>query len=287
MATRFYLENDVTALSPAGGQPTLTPAFDAAWGVTTNAVRRWLTTTKLGTTIANSAGYAETSAAAVNVLFAQFISAPLAAQTISGTVKGQMRALENATDADGRAQVVIWVVKPDGSSRGTLLAADASALSSEFATSLTNRKFPLAAISPATLTSTAVSAGDRLVVELGWRAHNVTATSKSATFSYGTSSGTDLAEDETTTAANNPWLELSGTVTFDAVAGRVTQEIAQVVGTDSSAGARVTQVAAQVVGADSTPAVRVTQLAVQVVAERDYAGWDVIIADDQSFDPGE
>ena len=52
--------------------------------------------------------------------------------------------------------------------------------------------------------SVAVTAGDYLVIEAGFR--SATGTSRNISISYGDDSGTDLAEDDTTTTANNQLL---------------------------------------------------------------------------------
>jgi hypothetical protein len=61
--------------------------------------------------------------------------------------------------------------------------------------------------------------GDRLVVEFGGgRALSWTG---DFAISFGDNSGTDLPEDDTTTAANNPWLEFSMTIAWQDISGSV------------------------------------------------------------------
>lgn len=72
----------------------------------------------------------------------------------------------------------------------------------------------------------------------------------------------------------------------DPTVAAVTTAFAEAVAIDSSAGARVTTAFAEAVAVDSTPGARVTGAWVEAVVERDYAGWDVLIADDPSFDSG-
>jgi hypothetical protein len=270
--TRFYLEGSDY------GTPGITPAFDAAWGDTEDAIRRWLSSVASSTAMISVAGDEAVSTSPLDVLVAQFVSEPLAAQTISGTVKGQIRASESNADADYRAQIVIRVVSNDGTTViGTLLAADASALSSEFATTLTNRKFPLAASSPAALTSTAVSAGDRLVVEIGFRSHNAHTTSRSGTIRIGSAATTDLAEDESTTADDRPWIELSGTITFDNGARRISEVAPLVAGTEAPE-RRVSAIVPEIAGTKA-PERRVSELAVLVAGNVDLGGWDILLDD--------
>lgn len=214
MATRFYLGTGDVA--PDGG--AIAPTFDASWEQTTSAVRARMVPFKRNSAFANLA-IAETSTSGTfDFLFRQYISDPLNAVTVTGTVKGVIRCLESATDADFRAQMLIKVMSRDGSTTtGTLLSHDASGLTSEFdATTLTNRKFPLAWAGAGTaLGSVAAAQGDRLVIEIGIRSHNVTASSRTGTLRFGEASASDLAEDETSTTDNNPWIEFSQTLTFE------------------------------------------------------------------------
>jgi hypothetical protein len=215
MATRLYLPN-VAA-------PPVTPTFDAAWGVTASADRASTRSQKLhGTPVVAKTSGTETSTSPINVLNRQYISAPLnGAQTITGTVQGTIRAGESNAAADMRAQTVIRVVSNDGTVvRGTLWAADASALSSEFPItgSAVSKQFPLAALTPWTLTSVAALDGDRIVIEVGARAHNVVATAYSHTLHLGDAGATDLSTVEGTNSANPPWFEFSQTLNFKSTA---------------------------------------------------------------------
>jgi len=142
------------------------------------------------------------------------IIGPLAAQTISGTIKGQMRCAESNGGANATLMVAAKIVQPGGSDRGVLLARSAADLLHTTAwemaiTTLTNRKFGDAAENASiTLTSQAATAGDYLVIEWGFRSS--TGTSRNITLRYGNASATDLAEDTTETTDNNPWWEFSG-----------------------------------------------------------------------------
>jgi hypothetical protein len=209
VATRFYLTN--------GDPQGLSPAFDASWDLTSSATRVGMKTFVRSRAFANASVTEASTSGTFDVLIRQYVSDPIAAVTISGTVKGIIRVLEDATDADFRSQMVIRVLSYDCSTvRGTLIASDGGALVSEWdATTLTNRKFPLAwAGSGTSVTSVAAQDGDRIVIEVGYRSHNVTATGKTGTMRFGDASLSDLAEDETSTVDNNPWVEFSDTITF-------------------------------------------------------------------------
>lgn len=218
MARRFYLSTNDD--NPSG----LTVAFDASWESTVSAIRGRMKTIDRNSAFVTTA-VAETSASGTfDVLLRQYVSDPFDAITISGTVKGIIRSLESAADADMRAQLVLRVVSFDGATvRGTLIASDASALSNEFdAATLTNRKFPLNWAGAGTaVSSVAAQKGDRLVLEIGYRAHNVTATSKTGSLRFGEASASDLAENETGTTDDNPWFEISDDLIFLTESGSV------------------------------------------------------------------
>jgi hypothetical protein len=206
--TRFYLSNSLA---------TQATATDASWEnfQTPPIIRRVLSAVKLGTRFETFLVGKGTASTTYDAGIAQFISEPVTTQTISGNVKGIIRAVENGAGNDMRAQLLIRVVQSDGVTfRGTLLAHDVSALTSEFATTLTNRKFPLAwAGSGAALTPVNAEIGDRIVVEVGWRGHSASV-GVTGSVEIGDSSATDLAEDETGTIQDNPWIEFDGTITF-------------------------------------------------------------------------
>lgn len=193
-------------------------ALDAAWGTSANRVTRHMDHVRRNSPM-TTVSIVETSGSAINVCAIQGISRPLDGdQTIAGDFKMLMRALETATDADARAQLVLRVLSPDGAVRGTLIAADASALSSEFPiTTAANRKFPLAATwggGGYALSSVDGLDGDFVVLEAGARFHNAIAGSRGATFHYGDTVATLLAEDETGTTNDTPYAWFSQTINF-------------------------------------------------------------------------
>jgi hypothetical protein len=256
MATRCYFDSQA---------PTVTPAFDAAWEVTGSAVRRGLVTAKdtshsLETLSAATA--LNSPAGAVDVAIIQAVSAPLASGvTIAGAIAGQIRAQESNAAGDLRMQCVIWVMQSDGSNRGTLIAASAAALASEWATTLTNRSVPLGGST--TPTSVAAQTGDRIVVELGYRKHESATSSRTGSFSSGNPSGTDLAIDETTTTANVPWVEFTESLSFATPDTRVSDLVVQAAITPPTPDTRVSGLVVQAAIIPPTPDTRVSGLVVQ------------------------
>ncbi len=209
MATRFYFPS-------AGSAPITNAVFNAGWNNTGSATRYPLLKQKSGTSMVTHSANVDATAGARFTCRGQFVFGPLAAQTISGTIKGQCRVRESNAAVNGFVAVAVHIVQPDGTLRGNCLTVAASdntaAAPPEMTTTLTNRRFQDSAENFAiTLTSQAVTEGDYLVVEVGWREAD-TNTARTMDASFGDNSATDLAEDNTTTTANNPWIEFSGSV---------------------------------------------------------------------------
>ena len=140
------------------------------------------------------------------------ILGPLAASTISGSAKGQMRGMENNAGANATLAVAMKLVQPNGTDRGVLLApsaADSATAGNELVVNtLTNAQWKTAAESVTlALTTQAAQAGDYLVIEWGFR--SATTTSRTITLSYGNDSASDLPENTTETLAQNPWWEFT------------------------------------------------------------------------------
>lgn len=259
MATRLYFGTNA---------PSVSPAFDASWDSTGSAVRRVLETTKEAASAFESLAVAtalNSPAGAVDVLVAQYVGPQLTGSgTVAAAIKGQVRALESSANGDLRAQCVIRLVSADGLTvRGTLVASDAGALASEFSSAnLTNRKFPKT--SPATPTSVAWVAGDRLVVEVGYRKHESATTSRTGTLDLGNPSGVDLAENETTTTQNVPWVEFGDTLAFTNAAVRVTSDVVEVGVLPTDAAVRATDDVIEVAVVPTDAVARVTDQVVEV-----------------------
>ncbi len=154
------------------------------------------------------------------VLLRQYVSDPLAAQTVAGTVKAIARASESSELLDASASLEIHFVSNDGlTERGTAFSSGGGGRSqNEFARALTNRKFPIgwsgAGVSIATVV---IQSGDRLVVELGYTTLDATAAS-SASLEFGDAAAQDLAENQTDTLQLNPWIEFSQDLVFQVTA---------------------------------------------------------------------
>jgi hypothetical protein len=211
VSTRIYL--------PASGAAGLASlAYDTGWNKTSQATRLKAVLVKSDTALASRT--CTTSATTPEFhCSAQFQLPGLASQTISGTLKGQIRANVNNVLFNGTVAIGVRVVSPTGATiRGTALAIsapDAVTTPPRISGSMTNRQFMDVSESAAlTLTNVVCQTGDVLVIEIGARDVD-TSTSRSALLTLGDPSATgDLPEDSTTTTALCPWIEFSSTVFF-------------------------------------------------------------------------
>lgn len=214
MATRIYL--------PSTGAAPISPAFGGggAWGVTAGCDRLKAVTAKISSSMAtkssNGDGVGTSSLGSLSHLIRQYVYGPIGAQTFSGTITGQIRGSESATSNNQRPCLTIYVVDSVGTTvRGTVFAnsdTEVANPTSEWTTSLVNRKYPWSSESPATAAAIVASNNDYLVIEIGANKINTAITNRFVSGSFGDNSGTDLAVDETTTTANNPWVEFTMTI---------------------------------------------------------------------------
>jgi hypothetical protein len=189
--------------------------FQAPIGlVSSNFIRQRLPRTTVGkrnlplTTIASTRAWTTNDSEA----FWQGISDELAAGTISGTVKGQIRAMVDATGGNIRLNYSLGLCNRDGSNNRVLLTGDEVTYASGLTTTLTNRK--LFYDGPKTIPSTTVNDGDRLMMLISVYKSGTNGT-YTVTLDVGDPSATgDLPEDETTTTALCPWIEFSQDLVF-------------------------------------------------------------------------
>lgn len=210
MATRFYL--------PSSGAAAVTPAWSAGWEQVASGSARRCATARQNTAMASGSLNVASPQGTLDFGLVRYVSDPLQAQAIAGTVKGQIRAAEGDSFDDCRAQLVVKIVSGDGATlRGVLLDFDASPLASEFSIALANRRFSVGGA--AALDSVNALAGDRLVLELGARTFDAYGFSRKAILRFGDAAASDLPEDEVETAELNPWIELSQNLLFQAAGG--------------------------------------------------------------------
>lgn len=209
MATRFYMDPTLT--------PPFTPGF-AAWTRTSEGVRRVMSGGKIGTAMSslNTGGNA-TVAANGTMLAVQFSGPPMLAGNAfatTDTIKGYVRCLESAAnDNINRTQIALKVYAADGSTLQATLKAlgNYGPGTTEWDTAFRNQALADGDTLGANYTTVF---GDFLVLEIGGQVSSAGGTSVTGSMSIGSNSATDLPENETETAANNPWFEISRTIQF-------------------------------------------------------------------------
>lgn len=211
MATRFYF--------PSTGTAGLSPAFGTGWNRTTGALRLDLVTSKIASAKANLTRTSTATSQEFH-LGNQYIGPPLAAQTISGTVKGVIMAFENNDAYNGKVALVIRVVNSVGDHLVHLTNADAA--TPVFSATGANPPEVFVGVSPGTsrpfrdlddedditLGSYACADGDRLVVEIGLRDVD-TSTTRNGSIRVGDDAGADLTLVDGGTTDNDPWIEFT------------------------------------------------------------------------------
>ncbi|GAA0705257.1 hypothetical protein GCM10010193_70410 [Kitasatospora atroaurantiaca] len=196
MATRFWLTNAAAPYTPA----TRRGAWDVASGEDVQLLGR----KPQGSAGTSSINVGSTSADRDVLLHRSISAGAVKAGTISGTVEWTIGVKESNVDLNGFWHLHVYVTSGDTDTpRGTLLTDYIG--STEFTTTATG-------IDPGaqTVTPVAIQVGDRIVVEIGYRA-NALATTYNATVNYGNTGGTDLAASDTAVTTEPGWVEFSGT----------------------------------------------------------------------------
>lgn len=147
----------------------------------------------------------------LNTLIAQFVGPPMEAQTLGGTLTGQMRMKQSDLAGNLYPQMTVRVLSGDGAIvRGALRGSATGSTpptTDELTVTLQNTRNPITSASPLPLNSVVCQSGDRPVVEVGFRALNVSATNQWARLVVG-GAGVDLSAGGTETAGT-PWIEFS------------------------------------------------------------------------------
>lgn len=200
-----------------------------------------------------------------DVALLRLVSPPLEGnQTISGVLTVVFACFESSGAANMFSHIHAWVSEGDTDTvRGTLVTDDISV--TEWATSAAEGR----ASGPAISSVNALD-GDRIIIEVGYRAVNTSTTSYTGTARYGSFStqATDLQDqddilDSPPSTHRNPWVDLSSDPVFEVATPRISQ-VAIEVGIDPNAPLlRVSQVAVEV-GIVVIPPVRFSQVAIEV-----------------------
>lgn len=212
-ATRFFFPLDTA--SPI----TPNPAFGSGWTSSSSGVRRAMVLTKGSSAITTGQTISLSGTANDKNADRQYVSDPLAgAQTISGTVKGQLMVREFATtDNVDQISILLRVVSNDGTSVtcSAVLALGNYAVAGEFINNATLRNKKIA--DGDTITSCNANDGDRIVLEIGF-SNTTSGTTPQAAAKWG-ENATELPEDETQTTDGAGWFEFSATLTFQGPTG--------------------------------------------------------------------
>lgn len=154
---------------------------------------------------------AETSAAApYYVMISRWVSGPaLTAGTLAAAdCTFTMGRMESAADADFSWAAAAWVMAPDGSLKATAFQVWATA---EWPVGATPTESVAGALTVLAddITAADIDAGDRVVLELGYRSANVLTASRTGTLVCGGTATPDLAPSDTGANLSRPsWVDL-------------------------------------------------------------------------------
>lgn len=265
---KLYLTNRPAPYTPA----TLRGAWDATAGGVTKALD---VSPIVGGAIA-SVAVAETSTTnEYDVLLYRGVSGPLAAQTISGNLDCAIGVRSSSTSQNAHFHVHVYVTQGDSDTpRGTLLSDYREAAgTNEWPTTAAGRDLA----SAQAMSSLVVSAGDRLVVEIGYASRNTSSTSYTGTLWYGTLVGGQYFGDLTDTGDETT---LAGIVTFSAAiteaaeAGTATQLVVETASADTAGTAVITQLVTETVSPIVVASAGlVSQVVVETISGQTVAAW--------------
>lgn len=282
MATRFYLNTR--------GWPQVRPPVDSGWENANLALETWHSRRMMYTWHSGSVDEiqpfgVDNQNAVHDLLMAQYISEPLAAQTISGTIRAVIQASESNAAANMRSQMHAWVMKPDGTSRGTLTTFTTGALASEWNTSRRSAFFPVGSTGT-TVSNVTTVAGDRVVVDLGARIHDTTSTQYFGRLFLGdyhwggAGAGTtwDLPSNQTdTSTTHNGWIEFSGTLTFQTSPLAIVDDIASAVDCMPATQGSITAYAADISGFTTEADDPDSMFDVNYSGDLGFTGWTKLV----------
>jgi len=199
--TRFYL--------PSTGEAQVCPTAAGlfAWGVKT-AITLECSVNKKNTPMVSYTGVSPAKGAAS--LIARYVSDPIAAQNISGTIHGQVQGTQNGATAGNYPAFIAYVISNDGKTlRGTFTNVIIGTTQYPNTPAYSNRYTPVFV----NVTTVNAQDKDRIVFDIGYTSE--AASPKTASQYFG-DSGVDLPSDEATTQTTfEPWVEFSQTISFE------------------------------------------------------------------------
>ena len=195
MATRLFFTNSAPGFTPT--------TIRGAWDQTTGAIAMTLGLSPAGASATRAA--AETSGTNnFDVLWGRWITDPIAKSgNLSGIVTWVIAVQESATTANDFVHMHVYVTAGDTDTvRGTLLTDFIG--TAEFPTTATG-----AGVSDTAISTVAVQAGDRIVVEVGYQAQNTTTLSRTGTMTYGLTDVSGVLIPGDTTITFPGWIQFS------------------------------------------------------------------------------
>jgi hypothetical protein len=224
-------------------------------------------TTKFGGLITTAVETETVTTAPFSVHLLRGISSKLQAQTISGDVNVILGVVQSAADADNFWHLHIYVTQGDTDAvRGTLLNNYLESGTNEWPTGAVG----IALQAPPPLSPVNALSGDRIVVEIGFVARNVTAISRGGTIYYGTQVSTtfddapDLSVTDNTVLQEAGSINFSQTILFEPVPIQISHQQVQVANNQPAA-AFIAHEVVQVAGNPPAPT-RIAHMVVQVVS---------------------
>ncbi|WP_354643873.1 hypothetical protein [Kitasatospora camelliae] len=195
MATRFWLTSSAPPYTPTTKR--------GAWDVSTGEDVQYLGRKPAGSAGTSTINVGSTAADRDILLHRSISDGAVKAGTVAGTVTWMIGAKESNAALNGFFHLHIYVTSGDTDTpRGTLLTDSIGA--TEFGTTAIG-----ATEGAKTLSSVAVQVGDRIVVEIGYRA-NAGSSTQNATINYGNTGTTDLSAGSASVTSQPGWVEFSG-----------------------------------------------------------------------------
>lgn len=268
---RLYIQE-----AAAGYTPT---TFHGAWDASGSAITRAMALYPTPQEIMGEIGHSDTPLLKVavsetstntswDVCLLRLVSPPLAANiTLDDPISLLLFFYESLAAADFYTHVHMWVTQGDSNLERGVLVTDYIGVT-EWVTD-TNARF--VSIAPA-ITSVAAQAGDRIVIEFGYRATNASVTSYTGTVWYGSSDGLldgDTGLTNTSIrhlgAFYNPYINVTDAIDFT-ITTRITALQAEVAvqAPDNLGTTRLTQMSIEEI-VTQLATVRMTQMAIEVL----------------------
>lgn len=254
MVTRFYL-NDVAA-------PYTPATLRGSWDQTASAVTKRIDPSRVGSASVTNIGLARTGGVPWKMLLYRGVSGPLGAQTIAGNFNVCIGMRETAATADAAYRFHIYVTQGDSDTpRGTLLSGYTE--TAEFTTTALGQ----ALASSQALSSLAISAGDRIVVEIGANYAATSSTASTVQLNYG--GGRDAPDSVVGGPGGTEasWIEFDTDLVGHTESLQVSQTVAEVLIQSSvSPALQVSQTVEEVLIKSSVdPALQISQTVLEVL----------------------